>query len=92
MGTSLIRNRAHLGLYSRIMPRALWWPYGRLLFLVSEVTMKAYVGVQRAARRKRWARYPGRGYTWQLISLAARYRTTSLIRNRTPLPWAPIGP
>ena len=24
-GTSLIRNSASLGLYSRTMPRALWW-------------------------------------------------------------------
>ena len=26
--TSLTRNRAPLGPYCRIMPRALWWPYG----------------------------------------------------------------
>ena len=27
-GTSLIRNNPSLGLYSRLMPRALWWSYG----------------------------------------------------------------
>jgi hypothetical protein len=27
-GTSLIRNSAPLGPYSRTMPRALWWSYG----------------------------------------------------------------
>ena len=37
--TSLIRNRAPLGSYSRTMPRALWWPYGGLLFLMSEVSL-----------------------------------------------------
>ena len=38
-GTSLIRKRAPLGPYSRTMPRALWWPYGGLLFLMSEVPL-----------------------------------------------------
>ena len=38
-GTSLIRNRASLAPYSRIMPRALWWPYGGGLFLMSEVPL-----------------------------------------------------
>ena len=37
--TSLIRNRAPLGPYSRIMPRALWWSDGGGLFLMSEVPM-----------------------------------------------------
>ena len=27
-GTSVIRNSAPLGPFSRIMPRALWWSYG----------------------------------------------------------------
>ena len=39
-GTSLIRNSAPLGPYSRTMPRALWWSMGGVLFLVSEVPLK----------------------------------------------------
>ena len=39
MGTSLIRNNAPLGLYSRNMPRALWRPKGGGLFLMSEVPL-----------------------------------------------------
>jgi len=35
-GTSLIKNSAHLGPYSRTMPRALWWPQGGGLFLCLE--------------------------------------------------------
>jgi len=31
--TSLIRNSAPLGPYSRTMPRALWWSLGRGVFL-----------------------------------------------------------
>ena len=38
-GTSLIRNSAPLGSYSRTMSRTLWWPYGGLLFPMSEVTL-----------------------------------------------------
>ena len=38
-GSSFIRNCALLGPYSRIMPRALWWPYGGGQFLVSEVPL-----------------------------------------------------
>ena len=38
-GTSLIRNHFPLGPYSRIMPRALWWPYGGGLVLMSEVPL-----------------------------------------------------
>jgi hypothetical protein len=33
------KNRAPLGPYSRIMPRALWWPNVGGLFFVSEVTL-----------------------------------------------------
>ena len=40
-GTSLIRNRAPLGPYSRNMSRALWWPSGGGLFLMSEVPLYA---------------------------------------------------
>ena len=36
-GTPLIRNSAPLGPYSRTLHRALWWPWGRGLFLMSEV-------------------------------------------------------
>jgi len=39
MGSSVIRNRAPLGPYSREMPRALWRPYGGGLFLMSEVPL-----------------------------------------------------
>ena len=38
-GTSLIRNCAPLGPYSRIMPRALWWPSGGGRFIMSEVPL-----------------------------------------------------
>jgi hypothetical protein len=38
-GTSIIRNSTPLGPYNRNMPRALWWPYGGELFLVSEVPL-----------------------------------------------------
>jgi len=38
-GTSLIRNRAPLGPYSRTMPMALWKPWGGGLFLMSEVPL-----------------------------------------------------
>jgi hypothetical protein len=38
-GTSLIRNSADLGPYSRVMPRALWWSQGGGLFLMSEVPL-----------------------------------------------------
>ena len=38
-GTSLIRNIPLSGPYSRTMPRALWWPHGRGLFLLSEVSL-----------------------------------------------------
>jgi len=41
MGTSLIRNNAPLGLYSRNMPRALWWSFAGGLFLMSEVPLCA---------------------------------------------------
>ena len=34
--TSLIRNSALLGLYSRTVPRALWWSWGEGLFRMSE--------------------------------------------------------
>ena len=40
MGTSLIRNIAPLGPYSKAMSRALWWPSrGGGLFLMSEVPL-----------------------------------------------------
>ena len=38
-GTSLIRNRAPLGPYSRTMPRALQWSWGGARFLMSEVPL-----------------------------------------------------
>ena len=38
-GISLIRNCAHQGPFSRTMPRAIWWPEGGGLFLMSEVTL-----------------------------------------------------
>ena len=38
-GTLLIRNSAPLGPYSRTMPGPLWWSYGEVLFLMSEVPL-----------------------------------------------------
>ena len=38
-GTSLIRNSAPLGHYSRSLPRALWWSKGGGVFLMSEVPL-----------------------------------------------------
>ena len=38
-GTSLIRNSPLLGPYSRTVPRALWWPWGGGVFLMSEVPL-----------------------------------------------------
>ena len=38
-GTSLIRESAPLGPYSRTMPRALWWSEGGGLILTSEVSL-----------------------------------------------------
>jgi len=38
-GTSLMRNKPLLGPYSRTMCRAIWWPEGGGLFLMSEVTL-----------------------------------------------------
>ena len=38
-GTSLIRNSPLLGPYSRTVSRALWWPPGGGLFLISEVPL-----------------------------------------------------
>jgi len=38
-GTSLIRNRPPLGPYSRTMSKGLWWPYGGVIFLESEVPL-----------------------------------------------------
>ena len=40
--TSLIRNSDPLGPYSRTMPRALRWSWGRGLFLMSEVPLQVY--------------------------------------------------
>ena len=38
-GTSIIREIAPLGPYTRTMPRVPWWPQGRGLFLMSEVPL-----------------------------------------------------
>jgi hypothetical protein len=38
-GTSIIKNSASLGPYSRNMPMATWWPYGGELFLMSEMPL-----------------------------------------------------
>ena len=43
MGTSLIRNIAPIGLYSRTIPRALWWVLGGGPFLMSEVPLYSTV-------------------------------------------------
>ena len=46
----LIRNRTPLGPCSRIMPRALWWPYGGGLFLMIEVPLYGRDGPTRKPR------------------------------------------
>ena len=38
-GTSLIRNSAPPGLYSKNMHKALWWSWGGGLFLMSVVSL-----------------------------------------------------
>ena len=38
-GAFLMGDSAPLGTYGRNMPRALWWSYGRRLFLISEVPL-----------------------------------------------------
>jgi len=38
-GTSLIRNAPPIGPYSMPMPRALWWFWGGVLFLMSVVPL-----------------------------------------------------
>jgi len=38
-GTSLVRNSAPLGPYSKNEPRALWWSQGRRLLLRREVSL-----------------------------------------------------
>ena len=51
-GTSLIRNRALLGPYSRTMSRALRWHWGDGLFRVSEVPLCAHKMSARCAQRE----------------------------------------
>ena len=50
-GTSLIRNSAPLGPYSKTMPRALWCSQGGGRFLMSEVPLYRAGGRQGGARR-----------------------------------------
>ena len=49
-GTSLIRNSATLGTYSRTMPRALWCPLWGGLSLMSEVPLYSTIHSARANR------------------------------------------
>ena len=51
MGTSLIRNNAPLGPYSRTMRMALWWP--ERVLLVSTVAPGESVGVESSFVRDR---------------------------------------
>ena len=48
MGTSLIRNSAPLGPYSRTMSRALSCPKGERLFLMSEVLLYRAISLTRS--------------------------------------------
>ena len=80
-GTSLIRNSALLESYSSTMHRALWWPYGRLLFLVSEVPLYAFLLACMWSTLERIAN----------SRIKPLYRGTSLIRNLNP-PRITIGP
>ena len=50
---SIIRNSAPFGLYSRNMPRALWWSQGGGLILKSEVPLYTLVVEKRGDRRFR---------------------------------------
>ena len=38
-GTSLMRKRPPLGPYTRTMPRDIWWLWGGVRFLMSEVSL-----------------------------------------------------
>ena len=50
-GTSLIRNRCLLGLYSRTMSRATWWSKGGAQFLRSEAPLYSLPEIVFVARR-----------------------------------------
>ena len=71
MVTSLIRNRLPLGPYSRQIPRALRWPYGGGLFLMSEVPLQRFDGkrVHTAAVEPIWRIYDSHGH---FLALAFR--------------------
>jgi len=79
-GISLIRNRAPLGFYSRTMPMALWWPYGGLQFLMSEVTL-----YRRTLSTPLLAIAPIDSRLTPPASAFRVYRGTSLIKKRTPI-------
>ena len=56
-GTSLIRNSPLVGPYSRTMSRALWWPKGGGVFLMSEVPLYLhglFRGTNRIVGRRLW--------------------------------------
>ena len=75
-GTSLIRNCAPLGSFSRTMPRALWRPCGGMLFLVSGNMLKC-------------VRAPCR--FWEVRNLLVKTRLVPMcIRNRVHV-WFCLG-
>ena len=51
-GTSLIRNSAPVGPYSRTIPRALWWSQGVEPFLMSEAPLYSRLSL---ASTLRWS-------------------------------------
>ena len=69
-GTSLITKRHPLGPYTRTMPRDIWWPWGGVRFLMSEVPLYTHGGARPADAD---VGHSGRGYM-----------ATSLIRNCPP--------
>jgi len=100
-----MRNSTPLGPYSRNMPRALWWPSGGVLFLISEAPLLIFttrLALNRDLYYSQHGRHvhPHRGcsiktaLTAHLIAKLLQqhtYRGTSLIRN-CPLLSSTVGP
>ena len=86
-GTSLIRNSAPPGPYSKTLHRALWWPSGRGLLQMSEVPRGPLRGWREGAVGLEWCEAM-QGYMYPARTKASSlrpYRGTSLIRNHLPV-------